>query len=219
MAERGAAFFDMDGTLLKVNTAQEWIKHQWRLGELGTWDFVRSMGWAARYKLAMVDMARVSEEAVGQLAGQEEEALRAQMAAWYVESVRAHLMAPVVERVRAHEARGEQVVVLTASSPYITAPLAEDLGGVEYLCTRFEVREGRFTGRLDGELCYGEGKVVHARRWAEARGVSLERSTFYTDSYTDLPMLEAVGTPVVVNPDPRLWRMARRRGWAQLLVM
>jgi phosphoserine phosphatase len=62
-------------------------------------------------------------------------------------------------------------------------------------------------------LCFGAGKVVAAEAWAARHGVDLADTTFYTDSYTDLPMLERVGRPVAVNPDPRLARTARRRGW------
>lgn len=73
--------------------------------------------------------------------------------------------------------------------------------------------EGRLTGRVDRPICYGPGKVEHARRWAADHGIDLGASWFYSDSRSDLPMLEAVGSPEVVNPDPRLGFVARRRGW------
>jgi HAD superfamily hydrolase (TIGR01490 family) len=109
-------------------------------------------------------------------------------------------------------------VLLTASSPYISEQVAEELGMTDYICTRFEVDGGVFTGRLDGPLCYGEGKVVLASRWAEERGVSLASCSFYSDSYTDLPMLEAVGSPVAVNPDLRLARHAQRARWPVIVA-
>jgi HAD superfamily hydrolase (TIGR01490 family) len=216
--EPGAAFFDMDRTLLGVNSAKLWAMYLWRSGEMGTWDMARSMVWLARYKLALVDMTRVSAEAVGQLAGQEEARMRAQVHGWYEAEVRRHLLPAVVARLREHQARGEETVLLTASSPYISEQVAEELGMTDYICTRFEVRDGLFTGRLDGPLCYGAGKVELAQRWADARGISLARSSFYSDSYTDMPMLEAVGSPVAVNPDPRLARHAQRSGWPMIVV-
>jgi phosphoserine phosphatase len=73
--------------------------------------------------------------------------------------------------------------------------------------------DGAFTGRLVEPLCYGVGKLARARELAARVGFDLDEATFYSDSYTDLPLLEAVRTPVAVNPDPRLARLARRRGW------
>ena len=80
------------------------------------------------------------------------------------------------------------------------------------LCSRLEVADGRFTGKL-ASLCFGRHKVRIAEDWAKARGVDLDRSWFYSDSYNDLPMLSRVGTAIVVNPDGRLQRHARQRHW------
>src|SRR5215475_6350161 len=84
------------------------------------------------------------------------------------------------------------------------------------LVTQLVVREGRFTGEVIEPVCYGRGKVYWAERFAAEHGVELPRSYFYTDSITDLPVLDRVGHPRVVNPDPRLRRLAQRRGWQVL---
>jgi len=98
--------------------------------------------------------------------------------------------------------------------PYTARPLARLLGIEHIVASDLEVsREGRMTGRFVDPLCVGTGKLERARSFATRLGFPLERATFYTDSYTDLPLLDAVGTPVTVNPDPRLTRIARRRGW------
>ncbi len=105
------------------------------------------------------------------------------------------------------------LAILSTSPTYVTRPIAQMLGIDEVISTQFEVREGCFTGRLMGPACVGKGKV----HWAEDLGtrldVDLGQSWFYTDSYTDMPMLERVGNRVIVNPDPRLRRVAKRRGW------
>jgi phosphoserine phosphatase len=87
------------------------------------------------------------------------------------------------------------------------------LGLSHVVCSRLEVAQGRFTGRPIEPICYGAGKIVWAERFASERNVTLKDCAFYSDSYTDLPMLERVGRPVVVNPDPRLRRAAKQRGW------
>ena len=92
--------------------------------------------------------------------------------------------------------------------------MAKQVGIEHVLCTQLEVESGQLTGRLAAPLCYGRGKVDCALDWAKPRGVELTESIFYTDSVTDLPMLEEVGEPRVINPDPRLERVARQRGWS-----
>jgi putative phosphoserine phosphatase/1-acylglycerol-3-phosphate O-acyltransferase len=115
--------------------------------------------------------------------------------------------------IEKHRAEGHVLAILSTSPTYVTRPIAEALGIHEVISTQFEVENGQFTGRLVGPACVGKGKV----HWAEDLGarldLDLENSWFYTDSYTDMPMLERVGNRVVVNPDPRLRRTAKRRGW------
>ena len=81
------------------------------------------------------------------------------------------------------------------------------------ICTRLHVQGGKFLGTCERPTCYGQGKVHHAERFAREHGISLEDSFFYTDSYSDLPMLLRVGHQRIVNPDGRLSRHARKSGW------
>ena len=117
------------------------------------------------------------------------------------------------EKIEKHRAEGHVLAILSTSPCYVTEPLAEVLGIEEVISTRFEVDGGLFTGRLRGPACVGRGKVHWAEDLVARREVDLSQSWFYTDSYTDMPMLERVGNQVVVNPDPRLRRIAKRRGW------
>jgi phosphoserine phosphatase len=97
----------------------------------------------------------------------------------------------------------------------VVEPLAQHLE-MDALCTRFSVVDGRLTGELDGPLCYGRNKVDAAHRYAGAHGIPLADCHFYSDSASDLPLMEAVGHPVAVNADPALRRAARRQGWPML---
>ena len=99
-------------------------------------------------------------------------------------------------------------------TPLTVSGLLAELGLDDFLCTRFAVRDGVFTGEVDGTLCYGPGKLVQATEYTRARGVQLEDCSFYTDSYSDLPVLEAVGTPIAAHPDPRLLRHAKKSDWS-----
>ncbi len=210
---RRGAFFDMDKTLVRANTGVLYARWRFRRGESGVRDMARVMWWSAQYAAGIVDAGAVSRYAASTLRGIDETAFAEQCQVWFDEMVR-----PIVaERARAvierHRAAGDVLAILTGSTPYAAGPLGEALGIPHRIASTLEVRGGAFTGEVEPPLCFGEGKVTRAERFAAEQGVDLSASTFYTDSISDLPMLLRVGTPVVVNPDPRLALRARRSGW------
>ena len=205
-----AAFFDMDLTLIRVNSARLWVQYLWREGRLAKRDLVRSAMGLVGYKLAVVDMERLARDAVARLAGELESQMHEQVSPWYESIIRPTICEMMRATLEHHREQGHHAVLLTASSTYIAAPLARDLAFEHVIASRFEVADGRFTGNVVDPLCYGAGKVLHAEAWAREHDVDLEACWFYTDSYTDLPMIRRVGHPVVVNPDPRLLRWARQ---------
>lgn len=103
--------------------------------------------------------------------------------------------------------------LLTTSSTYLSRELAAELGCDGYLCNEMHVADGLFTGGVALPLCFGAGKTTRAAAPAAELGVPMADCTYYGDSYGDVPVLLAVGSPVAVNPDPRLRRFARRRAW------
>lgn len=208
-----AAFFDMDRTLVRVNTGTLYMRWRWERGEASARDVFRFMRWIARYSIGVLDPEDITRRAVSTLAGVDEARFREEMRGWYRERVREHIAPDAVREVETRRREGAELVVLTASTPYAAEPLAEELGIPHVLASELDVdAEGKFTGTC-GQLCYGPAKVPAARTWAEARGIDLRDCVFYTDSISDLAMLEAVGEPRVVNPDVRLRQVAWRRGW------
>ena len=108
---------------------------------------------------------------------------------------------------------GREVRLLCLGTRRAVGPLAKHLGIDHFLYTRLEVEDGRFTGRVIEPVCFEEGKIHWLEQLVSEQQIDLPRSYFYTDSITDLPLLELVGHPVVTNPDPRLYREAVRRRW------
>lgn len=202
----------MDRTLLTANSGSLWLRFERREGRINRRQLARGLGWMLRYQLGILDMAKITEKALALSVGEGADDLTARCERWYLEMVRPTISAPVVERLRAHQAAGHRTAILTASTQFGAAPLARELD-VELISTRLEVREGRLTGQVEPPLCYGEGKLARALAFAESGGASLADAWFYTDSISDLPVLQAVGHQVVVNPDRRLSRHARRAGW------
>ncbi len=208
-----AAFFDLDRTLVRLNTAPLYVRWRVRQKQLGWMDMVRVTWWGMQYFVGVLDAARASERAVSTLEGIDEETFRRECAIWARREVLPHVTERARRAVEEQRERGAVLAVLTTTTRYVAEPVAESLSIDHLLCSRVDVEGGRFTGGVSEPLCYGPGKVDRARTWAQKHGVDLGASVFYTDSVSDLPMLEAVGEPRVINPDPRLRRIALRRGW------
>lgn len=208
------AFFDLDKTLLAVNSGSLWVRREVALGHLSKRQALRAMAWLARYHLGFAAAEAMVAEAVAQLRGTDARELQRRTERFFLEEVRRTFRPGALEALAAHRAAGDRLVMLTSSSNYLSELVAAELGFHAVLCNRLEVdADGRHTGRVVGRVCFGPGKLPHARTAAAEAGVSLAQSAFYTDSYSDLPVLEAVGQPVAVNPDPRLRRHATRRRW------
>ena len=209
-----AALFDMDRTLVRKQTASLYVKMQRDRGE-ATWkDRVRVLYWVAQYTMGALDVADVAAKVLRSFEGMHETVFAARCDDWFRLYVEPHVADHGRAAVARHRAAGEIVAIVTGASPYAARPLARRLGIEHVVASELEVdARGVFTGRPVDPLCYGEGKIVRAQRLAEREDFRLDEATFYSDSYTDLPLLEKVAEPVVVNPDPRLARVARRRGW------
>jgi HAD superfamily hydrolase (TIGR01490 family) len=208
-----AAFFDIDGTLIARNSAPLYMRHLRETGQARRRDLARTFYYVGRYKLGLLDVERAIAISMGWIRGRDEAAVRADCDAWYARTIRPYVLPAMTATVAAHRRAGHVPVILTSATRYLAAPLAADLGIEHMLVTQLLVEDGRFTGEAVRPVCYGEGKTYWAERFAAEHGVELVRSYFYTDSITDLPVLERVGEPRIVNPDPRLGRLAARRGW------
>lgn len=211
---RVAAFFDVDGTLLRVQSGVLYIAYLRRNGLMGRADQARIYWAFLTYRLGMLNMRKLAEVTSRWLRGREEEEVAEHCRHWYETEVRAHMRSEIVDLVRDHCARGHLVALLTGGTHYLNSLIAADLDIEHVLASELEVVDGRFTGEPIQPLCYGRGKIERATRFAAEHEVSLAASYFYTDSITDMPMLEKVGHRRIVDPDPRLRREAQHRGWA-----
>lgn len=207
------AYFDLDKTVLGVNSATLWVRSELREGHIRWWMAARAATWIGRYQLGLARMDHAVLKAIATLEGQPEDVLAARTEAFWHREVRQTIRPQAVDAIERHRRAGDRVVLLTSSSVYLSRLAQHELGLDAILCNRFEVVDGYFTGRPEGPLCFGAGKVTHARADAEAHGEVLSAASFYTDSHSDLPVLEVVAQPVVVTPDPRLRRTAKARGW------
>lgn len=211
---RRAAFFDMDRTLLRVNSAQLWMQQQARAGRASRADVLRMGLWLAQYTLGVLDVDTLARGAARTMQGRSASAFQREARSWVEAQVLAHASEAARAEVARRHREGYLCAVLTSSTRYAAERVAEHFGIEHVLASALvEDAQGNFTGEPVRPLPYGPGKVLVARAWALAHDVDLEASAFFTDSVSDLPLLEAVAEPVAVNPDPRLWWAATRRGW------
>jgi len=208
-----AALFDMDRTLVRVDTATLYVRYQRDIGEAGIRDVARVAWWMLQYSLGVIDAERIAEQVLRSYAGKEEAWLEERCRTWFREYVLAHVADQARETVERHRRAGDLLAIVTGATPYAAAPLAQELGIPHVIATSLEVEAGRFTGSLRRPMSYGAGKVTLSQGLAAREGFTLDDATFYSDSITDLPLLERVGTPVAVNPDARLKRLAGKRRW------
>ncbi len=211
-----AALFDLDRTLVSVNTASLWLRSRLQSGEAKKREVLQGSWWLLRYFLGAIDAEEIARRAALPYAGLDEVQLAAKMKSFVIDTVLAHVSQAARDEVQKRQRDGFVCAIVTGSTAYSAEPLGDALGIDHVLCSRMVVVDGRLTGKLHAPLCYGNGKVALAEAWAESRGVDLSRSVFYSDSISDLPLFERVGERFCVNPDPRLAWTARRRGWQVL---
>ncbi|HEU4578813.1 MAG TPA: HAD-IB family hydrolase [Polyangiaceae bacterium] len=210
---RRVALFDMDRTLVDVHTARLYLRLQRELGEVGLLEALRGSYWLLQYGFGWIQAESVALRLLADYRGRPEEWLRERCRQWFQSHVRVWVSSVGRARVLEHQAAGHAVAIATSAVRQAALPLAEELAIEHLVCSELEVESCALTGTFERPLCYGSGKLERARSLVQSLGSSLEQAIFYTDSITDLPLLEAVGQPVAVNPDPRLRRLARRRGW------
>jgi len=115
-----------------------------------------------------------------------------------------------------HKAKGDRVLVITATNRFVTAPIVTEYGIDDLLATEPEIKNGNYTGLVEGIPCFQKGKINHLNTWLEKTGENLEGAYFYSDSHNDLPMLELVDNPIVVHGDDTLQAIAKQRSWPSL---
>jgi HAD superfamily hydrolase (TIGR01490 family) len=211
----GAAFFDLDKTLMEGSSALHFARAAYRAGMVSRRQLARD-GWAnLKFRLNGSTDAGTDElrqRILDAIAGQRAVDL-ARMGPDVLAGILPLLYREVLNEAYGHQDAGRRAYIVTAASQELADVLAHVLvldGGIGM---RSELRDGVYTGKPAGPFTYREGKAEAIRELAEQEGIDLSESYAYSDSESDLPMMRAVGHPVAVNPDRALERVAREEGW------
>lgn len=213
------ALFDLDHTLLPIDSADTWSHHVVRRGGLDADAYgARIRHFAQTYQAGTFDVegyVRFQMELLARFP-------RASLDAWHAEFmdqfVRPHLRREARDLVERHRRQGDELALVTGTNAYVVTPIAREFDIEHVLAVEPEVAGGEFTGGYVGTHTYQAGKVRKVEEWLGRRGLDWGnvRTVFYSDSINDLPLLERVTEPVVTNGDARLAAIARARGWEML---
>jgi HAD superfamily hydrolase (TIGR01490 family) len=214
---RRFAFFDLDHTLIPMDSDFEWGEFTIRLGWCESTEFKRrNAEFFDHYRAGTLDIheyVRFATQAIREKGATSSIAAHAR---FMTDVVLKGVNNQALELVRSHQRAGEEVAIVTATNEFVTRPIA-DVFGVTQLIAVELARDaaGWFTGEISGTPSFREGKVTRVERWLAGRGLGWDdvETTFYTDSMNDIALLEKVRHPVATNPDPSLRALAEQRGW------
>ncbi|HYF42229.1 MAG TPA: HAD family hydrolase [Ramlibacter sp.] len=211
------ALFDLDHTLLPIDSDYEWGVFTQTIGWCDPVVFKRRNDeFYEHYKAGTLDVhdyVRFATEAIRQRGATESIAARDRYMRAVIEPA---IQSQALALVRGHQAAGERVAIVTATNEFVTEPIARAFGVDELIAVQLERGpDGWITGEIAGTPSMREGKVVRVQSWLAARGLdwASAETTFYSDSMNDLPLLEKVDHPVATNPDARLRQIAAERRW------
>jgi HAD superfamily hydrolase (TIGR01490 family) len=210
------AFFDLDKTIIAKSSTLAFTRPMFKAGLLSGSTLAKAGIAQAYYQAFGADhhqLERVKDELSAITKGWDKEEVEALVTETVDEVVAPLVFAEALAIMEEHRGQGRRVVVVSASPEEIVRPLCRYLGIDDVIATRAAVDEdGKYTGELE-LYAYGPGKATAVQEMAKEQDIDLDASYAYSDSITDLPLLEAVGHPVVVNPDSELAEIAKERGW------
>ena len=206
-------FFDIDKTVLSINSASSWVKREYQHGFIGFFQLSQAMLWLLQYRMGWSDLSSSLRKAIASHAGVLVADIEARTDQFWEETIAESFRPLALERINQHREAGDTLVLLSSTSQFIAERVAAALDIQHVLCTRLLHRNGVLTGEAEEPLCFAEGKSHYAKELSSALGLPLSSAVFYTDSISDLPALELVGHAVAVCPDGRLRKEAEQRGW------
>lgn len=209
-----AAFFDLERTITRHAVEKEVYLEMYRRGILSLREIVRALWGYARYGMGILhDLEELRHQAAAAHRGYPVEQSRGYMDELFHLRLKAGIYREAIKAIaECRELNMEVYIISTTFDQYIE-PYARYLGIARYQGIRLEREDGRFTGRIEGMVCHQEKKAAAVREIAGREGLDLSRCMAFGDSVNDRYMLETVGRPHTVNPDRRLRRIARERGW------
>ncbi len=211
---KAAAFFDIDRTLIDGQSGVLLGKLLVKKGEVKASYFIsRALYYSFLYRINRLNYGHLVELGMKFFEGMTQEDVDRLGEECFEEAVRKHIYKEAEALVASHKKQGRMCVVVSSAPKLVAKPIAKFFEMDDMLVTEGVVKNGRITGEVKKPLCYAEGKKILAEKFAKKNHIALEKSYFYSDSATDVPLFEAVGHPIAVNPERKLLSIAKKRKW------
>ncbi|WP_341959492.1 HAD family hydrolase [Pseudomonas sp. RC10] len=208
------AIFDLDETLIHGDCASLWSEQMGRLGWVDTEWFMKKdhelMEAYSKGDLAMEDYMAFSLEP---MIGRTPEEVDFLVGPWVEDYIEPIIFSDATRTIAEHRANGDRILIISASGVHLVKAIAERIGVDEVLAIDLDIAHGVYSGKTRGVLTYREGKITRLMEWLDQESENLEGASFYSDSRNDLPLLQKVDFPHVVNPDSVLKETAEKAGW------
>ena len=212
-AKSYAAFFDLDKTVLSINSGPALVHEAYKRGLMSTSDLLNAIYLSFLYKFNLRDPSLIVSGMGKWLKGitvDEADALAEHVVNNYlVDAIRPE----IYSEIKLHKGNNAEIVILSSAIIQLCKPLGSVIGADNVICTVMEVMDGIFTGAAENNFCFGDEKRVRLFKYCEMKNYSLSKAFYYGDSISDLSALEVVGHPVCVQPDRKLTRISHKHGW------
>jgi HAD superfamily hydrolase (TIGR01490 family) len=209
-------FFDLDDSLINKDASSLWIKWRVRFDRWAIIEAVQALASLYRaYKKGKVSHWRLSTYYRTRTKGMSIEKYQQHINDFFSQRGHLYIYPQAASLLFAYRRQGTKLILITGQDEIMAKAYADALGLDYVIGNRFELEAGRIKG-LVKPLCYGEGKVSMAKAFAKEQGFDLADAVFYSDSHADLPLLEAVKQPVVLNPNSQLEQLAKLKGWPRV---
>jgi HAD superfamily hydrolase (TIGR01490 family) len=206
-------FFDLDRTLVSVNSGKVLIKAAYAKGFISRLELIKAFWLSFLYKFELMDTLRIIDSMAGWLKGVSETELEVLTKEIFETHIKMSIRPEMKEEIIWHKKNGNEVIILSSAIAAVCKPVAEYLEIDRVICSGLEIENGIFTGHSSGLFCFGQEKARRLIEFCKARNISTSITWYYGDSIADLPVLLASGNPVCVYPDKKLLKEAKKRNW------
>jgi HAD superfamily hydrolase (TIGR01490 family) len=208
------AIFDLDNTLLGGDSDYLWCEYLVENKHVDSHNFQQAnQDFYDQYVAGTMDIFEFLAFQLKPLADNDIQLLEQWRADYLKQKINPIILPAAHKLIEKHTQQNDTLLIITATSRFITAPIAVKLAIPNLIATEPEMKNGQYTGAVAGTPSFQQGKVTRLKAWLADNQHSLEGSYFYSDSHNDLPLLELVSHPVAVDPDPQLTETAQQRGW------
>jgi len=212
---KAAVFFDVDDTLIDGQTQKLLISYLYRQKKIGLFLLLKIYLWFWLYKIRVVSRGiSVMTKSYKLLKGFRIEEFKNLLFIFFEKEIRPRIYPQAIERINYHKERGDEIVLLSKSVKILIDIIKDYLNLSLSIATALEIKNGTFTGEIEGPIIHGEEKVNVIKKLMLEKDWDLKESYAYGDHFSDIPLLKIVGHPIVVNPDRKLKKVAQKNNWA-----